>query len=126
MIGRGSYGTKFQRKAYPQAKIKFIHPAYSQYFEEVDALIDSGASGTCIPKVIATKLGLKATNTTAVEDFEKKKSSPRNVYAVKVSINSSEYFVNAVETDAYAIVGRDIMNTLTTTLKGVQQNWEMS
>ncbi len=126
MIASGTYGTKFQRKAYPQAKIRFIHPAFPQYFEEVDALIDSGASGTCIPKVIANKLGLKATNTTTVDDFENKKSPTKNVYAVKISINSSEYIVNAVETNAYAIVGRDIMNTLTTALKGVQQKWDMS
>jgi len=123
---RGTYGTKFQSIAYPQAKIKFINPLHEDHAIEQDALIDSGASGTLIPKSVAGDLGLTTNNFITPKDYEGKPKTPKGVYAVKVELGTDVFVIRALETNGFAIIGRDILNKLTTTLKGVQQQWEMN
>ena len=125
MNANGSYGTKFQAKAYPQAKIKFINPIHESQTVEQNALIDSGASGTMIPKSVVNDLGLTTNNFLAVVDYEGNTTGNKGVYAVKVELGTDVFVVRALETNGYAIIGRDILNKHTTTLKGIQQQWEI-
>lgn len=127
MTASGSYGTKFQAgPAYPQVKIKFIDPILDTNNVETDALIDSGASGTFIPVSVINKLQIIPNNTAPVYDFRGQKTGDKGVYTVKIAIGNETLSIRAVETDGYAIIGRDILNKKTTTLKGIQQKWEMA
>lgn len=126
LIASGTYGTKFQSRAYPQIKIKIINPVHSQLFDEKDALIDSGASGTMIPTETIEKLALQATNIIDIQDFENSAPKKRGVYSVKIELGTETFSLQVAETKGYAIVGRDILNKLITTLKGKQQKWEMN
>lgn len=125
MSANGSYSTRHASRAYPAASIRFVHPIVSNLFDEVDALIDSGASGTLIPKTSAETLGLTPINRAEMRDYRGVVIGFRPVYYVTVVIDSLTFTVNAAETEGEAIIGRDILNKLTTTLRGVQQKWEM-
>lgn len=121
----GRYSTKISKRAYPAAMIKFLHPVYENQSVEVEALIDSGASGTLIPESIAEQLALQPMNKTIMKDFQGKVIGEKPVYHIKVIIDSLEFNVDAAETEGFAIIGRDVLNKITTTLQGIQQKWEM-
>ena len=125
MSAVGKYSTKITKRAYPAATIKFIHPVYGNQSEEVEALIDSGASATLIPESIADNLALIPLNKITMKDFQGKVVGEAPVYHIKVMINSLEFDIDVAETKGFAIIGRDVLNKLTTTLQGVQQKWEM-
>ena len=93
---------------------------------EDDALIDSGASGTFIPRTIADNLGLIPNNFVPVQDFEGTITGQRGVYTVKVELGTEIFTLRAIETNGYSIVGRDILNKHKTLLQGIQQKWEIS
>lgn len=125
MSTEGSYSTKTSKKAYPAANIRFIHPVYEEQFVEVEALIDSGASGTLIPESIVEQLALQPINRATMRDYQGKVVGEKSVYHIKVIIDSLEFYVDVAETEGFAIIGRDVLNKITTTLKGVQQKWMM-
>jgi len=125
MIADGRYSTKISKKAYPAATIKFIHPVYDDQSVEVEALIDSGASATLIPESIADQLVLVPINKVVMKDFQGQVVGEKNVYHIKVTIDSLEFDIDVAETTGFAIVGRDVLNKINTTLYGVQQKWEM-
>lgn len=125
MTCNGSYRTVTSRRAYPASKIKFIHPLFQNQFEETTAMIDSGSSGTLIPSNIAQKLGLLPSNVATMIDYQGNVTGNRNVYVVLIKICDMEFTSNVAETDGEAIIGRDILNQLTATLKGKQQKWEL-
>ncbi len=125
MIHSGTYGTKFQRPAYPQAKIKFTNPDFTSQFKETDALIDSGSSVTFVPKSIAEDLGIIPSNYKPVADFEKQTKDNRAVYPIIVTLGNFEELMEVYETHAYAIIGRDVLNRYKTLLQGKQQKWEI-
>lgn len=125
MSTEGRYSTKESKKAYPAAVIKFIHPVYESQSVEVEALIDSGASATLIPESIVDQLALQPINKATMKDYQGKVIGKKSVYYLKVVIDSLEFNVNAAETEGFAIIGRDVLNKITTTLYGVQQKWEL-
>jgi len=125
LSAKGTYSTRYYARAYPAVHIKFVHPVYPQLSDETEALIDSGASGTLIPQSTVKKLALRAINETIMKDYQGNITGKKPVYYVTVVIDSLIFNVNAAETEGNAIIGRDIMNKLTTTLYGKQQKWEM-
>jgi len=125
MIAEGSYSTKISKKAYPAATIKFIHPVYEDQSVEVEALIDSGASATLIPESVADQLALVPINKVVMRDFQGQVVGEKNVYHIKVTIDSLDFDIDVAETAGFAIIGRDILNKINTTLYGIRQKWEM-
>jgi len=121
----GAYSTKTSRRAYPAVNIRFTHPVYEAQSVEAEAMIDSGASGTLIPKSIADQLALQPINYTVMKDYQGKVTGKKPLYAVIVKVGSMVFNLDVAETDGHAIIGRDLMNKLTTTLWGRQQKWEM-
>jgi len=93
---------------------------------EEEALLDSGASGTMIPRRVADELGLQKTGMSKTYDYQGKFTGEKPVYVVTVSCDSMNNNVSAVETDGFAIIGRDILNTIKFTLDARRNNWEMS
>ena len=126
MSAAGSYSTKRSKRAYPAANIRFVHPVYEQQSVEVEALIDSGASGTLIPESIVDQLALQPINTATMIDYRWIVIGTKPVYHIKVVVDSLEFNVDVAETEGPAIIGRDVLNKITTTLQGVQQRWEMN
>ena len=126
MSAAGSYSTKTSKRAYPAANIRFVHPVYEQQSVEVEALIDSGASGTLIPESIVDQLALQPINTATMRDYRGIVIGTKSVYHIKVVVDSLEFNVDVAETEGPAIIGRDVLNKITTTLQGVQQRWEMN
>ncbi len=125
MSTEGNYSTKISKKAYPAANIRFIHPVYEEQSVEAEALIDSGSSGTLIPEFIAEQLALIPINRAIMRDYQGKVTGEKSVYHIKVTIDSLEFNVDAAETEGNAIIGRDVLNKITTILQGVQQKWVM-
>ena len=109
----------------PVKKIRFTNPQYTTQFVDTEAIIDSGASGTMIPKDVAEELALLEIRKSDSYDYEGKSTGRKPVYVVIVSCDNISKNVQAVETNGMPILGRDILNTLQLTLRGPQQRWEM-
>lgn len=93
---------------------------------EQEALLDSGASGTMIPRSVVDELGLQKSKMSKTYDYQGKFTGLKPVYVVTVSCDSMISNVEAVETDGFAIIGRDILNTIKFTLDARRNNWDMS
>lgn len=83
------------------------------------ALVDSGADGSQIPDVTAQALGLQQIDTQTVIDANGN-SQDRPVYVVNAEFEGFTFdFVEVVGSDyPIALVGRDVLNELITTLNG--------
>lgn len=125
MIDNGTYSTKHELPAYPNAKIKFTHPKIPTLFQETEALIDSGSGVTLIPKQMAIDLDLKPSNYRRIRDFQRKHTELKPVYPILVTIGNFEELMEVYETDGNSIIGRDVLNRYKTTLFGKQQKWEI-
>jgi len=123
--GRYSGQRVYGSSVAPVKKVRFTNPQYITQFVDTEALIDSGASGTMIPKDVAEELALLEIRKSDSYDFEGNHKGRKPVYVVTVSCDNLSQNVQAVETNGIPIIGRDILNTLQLTLRGPQQHWEM-
>jgi len=121
---KNTYNSNVQPPA-PYAKVTIIHPTKKNQSVDDDALVDSGASGTCITKWIVERLMLIPNNMVQSYDYQGNLVGTKPTYQVKVSFGKFTFVVNAAETDGGTIIGRDILNQLTTILKGKTKQLEM-
>lgn len=96
----------------PVIEVVFSPPVEGAQRREVpaQALIDSGADGTCIPQRIADELGLQHVDETDVQGI----TGPRErapVYAASVRIEGiGKFIVRASAVGGEVLLGRDIIN----------------
>lgn len=96
-----------------------LHVSWGDTTREVLALIDSGADGSQIPEVTAQQLGLRQVDTIDVHDANGNVQE-RPVYIANLTFADQVFnFVEVVGSDyPVALVGRDVLNELVTTLNG--------
>jgi predicted aspartyl protease len=95
----------------------------------VEALIDSGADITVIPRKFIEKLQLKLVDQLLAVGSEGIPSEkPADVYSVKVFIQDvGDYIVRVISSnDNYALIGRDIINSWDLFLRGKTGIFEVS
>jgi len=110
----------------PVKKVSFSNPINPTRPVEQEALLDSGASGTFIPRSVADELALQKIRMSKTYDFQGNFTGEKPVYVVTVSCDSMINNVEAIETDGFAIIGRDILNTIIFTLNARRNSWDMS
>jgi len=110
----------------PVKKISFSNPMYPDRPIEREALLDSGASNTMIPRDVAEELALQQIRTSKTYDYKGTFTGEEPVYVVSVSCDSMINNVEAIETRGGAIIGRDILNTIKFSLDARRNRWEMS
>ncbi|MCH8041214.1 MAG: retroviral-like aspartic protease family protein [Nitrospinae bacterium] len=96
--------------------------------EEIDALIDSGASNTTIPEVIAKILNLRKVGEELVGGAVTSQREMRNLYVTNLDflgLNFPSHPVFGLPKD-YALIGRDILNLYITTLHGPNQQYSLN
>jgi predicted aspartyl protease len=113
----------------PFLEISFLTPI-SQNLKSCiksNAIIDSGASISVIPKRIAYELELKYIDEIKVKGF-KGSESKSYVYPILITIKSLGNFITKVITwdEQYAIIGRDLLNKWLILLNGPDNNFEIS
>ncbi len=89
-------------------------------------MIDSGADGSMIPRGVVEILQLIPFTLVPTRDFQGNDTGDKAVYRVTISLGTFDFSISMVETDGRAIIGRDILNQLTTTLKGREEELEIS
>jgi len=124
--GRYIRNTSYGLTSAPVKKVSFSNPLDPTRPVEQEALLDSGASGTLIPRSVANELGLQISKMAKTYDYQRKFTGLKPVYVVTVSCDSMINNVEAIETNGSAIIGRDILNTIKFTLDARRNNWEMS
>lgn len=123
--GRYTRQQKYGDTLAPVKLVRFLNPLNELNFVEIEALLDSGASATFIPKKVAEDLALVEMRKSPTYDYQRKSTGLKPVYAVIVSCDSMSNVVEAIETDGFPIIGRDVLNTTQLTLNGPQQRWAM-
>jgi predicted aspartyl protease len=99
------------------------HPA------PVEALVDSGADMTVIPRRFVEQLQLKLVDQLLAMGYEGPQSEKLvDVYSVKVFIRDvGDYIVRVISSnDDYALIGRDIINSWDLFLRGKMGIFEIS
>ncbi len=83
-------------------------------------LIDTGTDASCIPKGMATKLGLQAHDFVTAKDFDNISHGSKPIYHADFHIDTFTF--NDVEVDEidhdFGLIGRDILNQLKVILDG--------
>ena len=95
----------------------------------VDALIDSGADITVIPRKFVEQLQLRLVDQIPAAGYEGSPSEKlADVYSVKVFIRDvGDYIVRVISSnDDYALIGRDIINSWDLFLRGKAGMFEIS
>jgi len=123
--GRYTRNARYGSNLAPVRQVKFFNPIVDTHFAERESLIDSGASATFIPADVADELALVELRRSPVFDFQGNPVGTKPVYVVTITCDTLSHNVQAIETDGFPIIGRDILNTLDLTLRGTQQRWEM-
>jgi predicted aspartyl protease len=113
----------------PTVRITITNP-HNQKSKSVNAIIDTGADVSCVPRKVADKLGLNYTiGEFELQDFEGQ-LHPAELVSVQISFTSTssthrhETRTKAVRVDSdEAIVGRDILNCYKLVLNAPFQRW---
>ena len=95
--------------------------------EEIDALIDPGASRTVIPEDIAQILNLRKVGEREVGGAVTSQREMRNLYVTNLDflgLNFPSHPVYGLP-GHYALIGRDILNLYVTTLHGPNQQYSL-
>ena len=95
--------------------------------EEIEALVDSGASRTGIPETMVQKLNLRKIREGAVGGAVTSQRQMRGLYIANVSfleLNFPNHPVIGLPNN-YALIGRDILNLYITTLHGPYQQYSL-
>ena len=117
MPGPFDYSPRFGSTYAPVSKITISWQGKNR---TVDALIDSGASITCIPEHIVLALSLRKIREIPVSGATTGQKIPRPYYVVDLRFLGFSFPANPVLSmpKRYALIGRDILNQYTTTLDG--------
>ena len=86
----------------------------------LEALVDSGASGTIVPESLALDLNLRKIGERTISGYDHRPER-RSQYAVDIDFLGlllRNFPVVAVPNRTYALIGRDILNRYVTTLDG--------
>lgn len=107
----------------PAISIEVRSPAFTtnSYAEHILALIDTGADGTLIPWSIIERLNLQKVAEAKVSGYDQKDSRLAPVYSAHLTIpHLKPLIIRAIpiESDDYAIIGRDIINKYRLDLNG--------
>ena len=95
----------------------------------VEALVDSGADITVIPRKFIENLQLKLVDQLLAVGYEGVPSEKlADVYSVKVSIRDvGDYIIRVISSnDDYALIGRDVINSWDLFLRGKTGIFEVS
>lgn len=124
--------------SHPYNGIGFIPPApalvislKNKYLDkkehDVLFLIDTGTDTSCIPKGMATKLGLQAHDFGTARDFDNISHDSKPLYYADFSFDTFTF--NDIEVDeidrSFGLIGRDILNQLKVILDGKGQVFTM-
>lgn len=118
----------------PQCNIIVYNSGNAEQSINVDAIIDTGAVISCIPKSTLQRLGnLILSRRISMRDANGG-SHYRRVYWVHLTIAGSKFEKCEVieipdkkpPRKSYAIIGRDILNTNKVVLNGVEQKWRLN
>ena len=122
-----SYDFRYDPPA-PIALASLKNPSNGMMLLDIPMLLDSGADITLLPHYVVDALGLNIDTQTAIElqGFDGNRSSS-GVVEVHLSFESLTFRGNYVLTPSgMGVVGRDILNLITLTLKGKELVWEAS
>ena len=125
MVYRRSYNNHITPPA-PFANLTISHPINKIDTYDVDALVDTGADVTLITKSVVENLHLIPNGLENMYDFEGNFVGQKPKYLIGISFGTFHFNIQAVETDGDPILGRDVLNRLTTVLKGTANLMEMS
>jgi predicted aspartyl protease len=84
------------------------------------ALVDTGAGKTALPADVALQLGLPVAGRTMISGFD---GQPRIVptYTVEIQVAGYNTVLRVIGLGTVALLGRDILNALSITLRGPQE-----
>ena len=107
----------------PAISIEVRSPAFAMnsYAEHILALIDTGADGTLIPWSIIERLNLQQVDQVEVTGYNQRDYQLKPVFSAHISIpRLKPLIIRAIpiESDDYAIIGRDIINKWQLDLNG--------
>jgi len=123
-----SYKRRYSQQYTPPAptvNITVYHPTDSTQSTDVEALVDSGADYSMIPRGVVELLGLVPFDVWKSGDFDGNDTGDKAVYHVKISIGSFDFDTTMVETNGDTLIGRNDLNNITTVLKGRKQELEL-
>jgi predicted aspartyl protease len=84
----------------------------------VDALVDTGADITCLPKAVVKALGGEPASTYSVAGVNGTSLGPANSCFLEFEIASTKKVAEAISFGDELILGRNILNELTLQLDG--------
>lgn len=125
MVYKRSYNNNITPPA-PFANLTITHPINKIDTFDVEALVDTGADATLITKSVVENLHLIPNDLADMYDYEGNFVGQKPKYLIGVSFGTFHFNIQAIETDGEPILGRDILNKLTTVLKGTAKLMEMS
>jgi len=121
--------TKFDPPA-PALEMFLSSPGVAALLQTpVEALVDSGADITVIPRKFIEELQLKLVDQLPAVGYEGVPSEKlADVYSVKVSIRDvGDYIIRVISSnDDYALIGRDVINSWDLFLRGKTGIFEVS
>ncbi|CCI28030.1 MAG: retropepsin-like aspartic protease [Dolichospermum sp.] len=108
----------------PKAYLKVVNPSSSSRYGEVEAIVDSGATMTCIPESIIARLGYLEYGHQKVRDANNNVVL-RKSYILNITIGN--YTFNDLEvigfSKSYALLGCDILNQSKIMLDAPNNRW---
>jgi len=107
----------------PAISIEVRSPAFAMdsYAEHILALIDTGAYGTAIPWSVIERLNLQKVDEAEVKGYDQRDYQLKPVFSAHISIQHLKPLIIRaipIESDDYAIIGRDIINKWQLDLNG--------
>lgn len=117
MLGPFPYLSGFGRTQAPACQLKI---EWGGRVHHIRALIDSGASASCIPDQTAQALGLRLIGEGNVGGAVSESSQKRRYYIANLEFFNLTFPNHPIVglPNTYAIIGRDILNLFVTTLNG--------
>ena len=110
---------------YPCIDVTLTNPRDpTNSFDLKEAMIDTGAGATCIPKSVVERLELIPIDVATVRDYQGN-AEQKPVYHITISFGPFNFTIRAVETNGDILIGRNILNQLTSVLIGPTKRLEM-
>lgn len=109
----------------PSLNVRFSRPSSTRSLE-IQAKLDTGADITVIPQQIINELRLMPVRRISVSSFDKRQVW-KYTYFVDLSLKNLEFsMVEVISTGRLdALLGRDVLNLLKTTLDGKTLNFDL-
>lgn len=109
----------------PSLNVRFSRPSSTRSLE-IQAKLDTGADITVIPQQIINELRLMPVRRISISSFDKRQVW-KYTYFVDLSLKNLEFsMVEVISTSRLdALLGRDVLNLLKTTLDGKTLNFDL-